>query len=362
MTHETMHPHLFGLVHTNRDFSVAKSWGKNIFNSAFPAALLCYMGAKQVPPIYLTLGQTGVVQQSQITAKALLGLPHQDDNLFFSFEEAFTPYADLIIGTLPRADLVTRHRGTANKDCLSAFEIKLTTLPDDATAHLPENQYGCEIVIRPDTILYVALSIAQLFTHERNLLQTLLAPADVAIADWTEAVQVRPFMPLLCQTVEVILQAKLAQQTPLLLQPVWKTRGKTGVLADHCYDMFVWSNFSLVRLVLDQAEGNQGSFTRPERTIVWLVKMLADFAQHGKINPKQVVDQLTYNTKNDKALAVSGRITHTYMNSVALTTPRIPKWATREIILGGGQHFLSPERRLDAIILNSPHLFEEPTL
>jgi HindVP restriction endonuclease len=47
------------------------------------------------------------------------------------------------------------------------------------------------------------------------------------------------------------------------------------------------------------------------------------------------------------------------MSCPELTTPRIHKDAIKEIILGGGQNFLSPERRLDAAILNIPGLFDD---
>jgi hypothetical protein len=41
-----------------------------------------------------------------------------------------------------------------------------------------------------------------------------------------------------------------------------------------------------------------------------------------------------------------------------LHNPRITKEEIKNIILGGGQNLLSPERRFDAIIYNSPELFE----
>jgi HindVP restriction endonuclease len=40
------------------------------------------------------------------------------------------------------------------------------------------------------------------------------------------------------------------------------------------------------------------------------------------------------------------------------TNPRITKSDIKNIILGGGHLMLSPERRFDAIIYNSPNLFE----
>jgi len=47
-------------------------------------------------------------------------------------------------------------------------------------------------------------------------------------------------------------------------------------------------------------------------------------------------------------------------NDIAeLTMPRIRKDEIKKIILGGGQNLLSPEKRFDAIIYNSPGLFKE---
>jgi hypothetical protein len=46
------------------------------------------------------------------------------------------------------------------------------------------------------------------------------------------------------------------------------------------------------------------------------------------------------------------------MRHANLTKPRIKKSDVRDIILGGGQNLLSPERRFDAIIVNSPELFD----
>ena len=46
------------------------------------------------------------------------------------------------------------------------------------------------------------------------------------------------------------------------------------------------------------------------------------------------------------------------MRCKELTTPRITKTQIKNIILGGGQNLLSPERRFDAIIFNSPEIFD----
>ena len=114
-------PSLFGLQQSNRNFAKPDSWGKNQFNSSFPAALACWMGTHGINPIYLRLNQSSQVYHDEIRVESLFGLAVHDPNLHFHFEDAFTPYSDLIVGKFPRADLVTRHAGTAGKDALSAI-------------------------------------------------------------------------------------------------------------------------------------------------------------------------------------------------------------------------------------------------
>jgi hypothetical protein len=48
---------LFGLMHSNRDFSHRESWGKNQFNNSFPASLACYMSYIGLKLIYLKLDE-----------------------------------------------------------------------------------------------------------------------------------------------------------------------------------------------------------------------------------------------------------------------------------------------------------------
>lgn len=143
------------------------------------------------------------------------------------------------------------------------------------------------------------------------------------------------------------------------MQPIWKTEGKSPRLAEYCLDVFIWSNLAFAKLFLDVAkmESKANKITRPIRTAIWLCKMLFDFSKNGQIHPAQIIDRLSFNTKNDKAFALGGRTTHRYMDSPYLQKPRISRNQIKDIILGGGQNLLSPERRFDAIIFNSPEIF-----
>lgn len=353
-------PGLFGLKHSNRDFELKETWGKNQFNSSFPAALSAYLCHKGFENVYLTLNDKLKVVHKTIATSDIFGISPISDNLFYAFESTFSPYQQLVIGHLPRVDLVTQERDTGKS--LKGVEIKLTALPDHTTcAFSSEERYGTEIVIRPDTIVYLACSIVNHYKSEPKKLQDWIDTYTSFdnIKDWTEAESVLPFIPSMILTIDEIALDLLDVQEPIIMQPIWKTEGKSPRLSEYCLDVFVWSNLAFTQLFIDVAreEVKGNKITRQVRTIVWLFKMLYDFSRNGQINHRKIIDELSFNTKNDKAFAVSGRITQPYMTCDELTNPRISKAQIKEIILGGGQNLLSPERRFDAIIFNSPELF-----
>lgn len=353
-------PGLFGLVHSNRNFTHKDSWGKNCFNSSFPASLCCYLFSRSFQNIFLKLDRDLKIICDQISTSDLYGLDPLSENLFYAFESPFTPYQQYVIGNFPRVDLVTQARDTGI--CLQPIEIKLTALPDHTTCDLSEDLYGCEIVVRPDTIVYLACSIVDILRTDIKKYNQLIIDIPDRL-DWTEANMIIPYIPQIIDSLDKIMLSIIDQQRPLLMQPIWKTEGKSPKLAEYCLDIFVWSNLAFTRLFIDLTKSeleNYGmikSITRNTRTAIWLFKMLSDFNKQGFFDHSSIIDSLSYNTKNDKAFAVSGKITHSYMSSEFLSKPRIKKTEIQNIILGGGQYLLSPERRFDAIVYNSPDLF-----
>lgn len=316
------------------------------------------MACQKYNPIYLFADADLQVRHGEITVADLWGMNWDSDDLFFAFERDFVPYQDIVLGTLPRIDLVTLNRHQ-NNTSLRGLEIKLTALPDYTTCELPETRYGCELVVRPPTIVYLAISIAKAFQNNRDRLYSYLNPICARIEDWTLASSVLPFLPDRMDTLNTVLKVIRDRQIPLVMQPIWKTQGKSAKLHDYCLDIFVWSNIAFTQLFLDAAteEINIDKMSRQKRCVVWLVKMLYDFTIQGQINYSEVIDTISFNTKNDKAFALSGVKIHKYITSPQLIQPRIKKEEIKNIILGGGEKFLSPERRLDAIIMNTPDLF-----
>jgi hypothetical protein len=363
MNSNLLKPSLFGIQYSNRDFTQKEAWGKNCFNSSFPASLCAYLHSRNLDNIYLKLNSNLAVDHSTINTAQVYTLAPLSTNLFYAFEAQFTPYQQYVVGTLPGVDLVTQARNTGN--CLQALEIKLTALPDNSTCDLNEDEYGCELVIRPDTIVYLACSFAQIFKNKPGLPSELVKDQFSCISDWTEPERVIPYLPDIIDSIDQIVSLMVDNQTPFLMQPIWKTQGKSPQLSENCMDVFIWSNLAFSRLFIDAVKTELKNFdrvrsiTRQARTAIWLFKMLYEFTENGIFDYRKIIDSLSYNTKNDKAFAVSGRFTNIYMKSEALKKPRIQKHEISNIILGGGQNLLSPERRLDAIIYNSPDLFIE---
>ena len=342
-------PTLFGLKKTNRDYTKKETWGKNQFNPSFPASLCCYLASKRIDANYLSI-DNGKFKVKSIAIDEVFGIEANSKDLYFAFESQHSPFQKYIIGTLPRTDLVTQRESTG--ECLRGLEIKLTALPDNSTYNLNEDKYGSELVVRPDTIVYLACGIASSLELDR------LIP-DIEVDDWSEPLEVLKEITLIIDTIRSISLELEKNQSAFLLQPIWKTESKSPRLAKQCLDIFVWSNAGFCNFISEIADKNSSAnkITRQTRTAIWLFKMLLEIKQRGRFDHQEIIDNLSYNTKNDKAFASSGKITNRYMNSPRLLSPIIGKSEIKNIILGGGENMLSPERRFDAIIFNSPELF-----
>lgn len=348
---QNIEPRLFGLNKTNRDFTQKETWGKNQFNSSFPAALCCYLASKGLEANYLSI-VAGKFQPSLIAIHDVFGIQADDSDTYFAFEALHSPYQKQVVGALPRTDLVIQRESTG--ECLVGLEIKLTALPDNTTCDFDEGLYGSEIVVRPDTIVYLACSIANGLAGKLGG----LVP-DIKVDDWSNVESVLKQVHLIVEVIENISMALESSQKSFLLQPIWKTIGKSSELASNCLDVFIWSDAGFSYFISKIANKNNDAtgITRQTRTAIWLYKMLSDIKSKGKFDHKKIIDSLSYNTKNDKAFASAGSLTNKYMMCPRLINPAIRKSEIKNIILGDGQNLLSPERRFDAILFNSPGLF-----
>ena len=352
---DTDKPGLFGQRHSSRNYSKAANWGKNIFNSSFPASLVAYMYYRGIEPVYLCVDSENRFVQSYISGKDLYGIEPLSDDAYYNFEAGFSAFEKYYTGDREKIDLVMMNRRT--NENLIGLEVKLTALPDNTTKKETEDKYGCEIVVRPPTICFLACSICEQFPSDddKNVLRRILNSVP-KIIHWDEAGEVIPHYDAIEAAVINVAKVTYSQQVPLIMQPVWKMNGAR--LADDCLDVFAWSNLALLQMCYTKGEHSDSEISRFQRTIIWIYLMLKDFVDYDTFDYKRIVKAHSYGTANDKAFAIPGKSSWRLMHCEELTHPRIKKSEIKNIILGGGQNLLNPERRFDAVIVNSPDLFD----
>ncbi len=352
-------PSLYGIKNSNRDFSKQYYWGKNQFNSSFPIAMACLMRDTNKKAVYLRLNKERKVFHEEITISDIFGTDLPNKDLYFAFESRFEPFRKFVHDELETIDLVVIDAKT--KKPIRPLEIKLTTLPDNTTESLSENRYGCEIVVRSPTMRYMALSMASSLQKHFKKIRKHFEPSCLKIREWNNATEVGKNLNSILEALESFISKYHDHEKPLLMQPIWKTIGKTPSLAENCLDIFIWSDFALTRIFMDSANKNSdedtSKITRHQRAAIRLARFLFEISGTGKIYQEPIYDGMGFGSQTDKEFAISGNKTHRYMACDRLTKPAISKNEIKKIILGGGQKWLSPERRFDAILYFSTDLF-----
>ncbi|MBW9278530.1 HindVP family restriction endonuclease [Bacteroides fragilis] len=349
-------PSLFGQKHSSRDYSKADCWGKNQFNSSFPASLIAYMHSKGLKPIYIKTTKENIIKHEYIDCKDLFGIDPLSDDAYYNFEAGYSPYEKFYQGDREKIDLVMLNNKT--NDVLSGLEVKLTALPDNTTKKLDESKWGCEIVMRPPTINFLACSICSNYNslEGKNQLRKLLKNVP-QINHWEEIEEVLEHYQAIEESILAVSTDMCDKQKPLILQPIWKTEGNRMVLKDDCLDAFIWSDLSIIQMCKTGDTSNVVRINRFNRTIIWLYKMLLDFVTYDTFDYKRIIRLQSYNLANDKAFSLPGNKSHVFLAGNEILKPRISKYEIKNIILGGGQNLLSPERRFDAVLVYSPEIF-----
>lgn len=344
---EGVDPGLFGQKYSSRDYRYEDSWGKNQFNSSFPASLVAYMGSKGINPVYICTNRKNAVVHKEISSADLLGVDPLSEDAYYDYEAGYFPYERYYTATKKeKIDLVMQNRTSNTPVC--GLEIKLTTLPDNTTKSCEESEYGCEFVVRSPTILFLACSICACYdsTRGKNRLHNLLNTIGEEIRDWGEIRNVLPHYKKIEEAILSVSSDIYNKQVPLIVEPIWKTGDGLKDLADDCLDVFVWSNLSVIQMCLRE-KNDDNDISRNQRTIIWLYKMLWDFTSFGKFNYTEIVNRQAYKYKTDNAFAISRELMNLFLKCDELTKPRISKYDIKNIILGDGQKFLCPERRYD---------------
>jgi hypothetical protein len=340
-----MEPSLYGIEHSNRaknDF-----WGKNQFNSSFPVALACYMRDKGIKPVYISLSPDFEIINSEVPFDDIFRTKLSNRELNFCFESKFEPYQVFSREDIGGIDLVIKDM---QDNFITPLEIKLTVIPDHSTVDDVDENWGSELVIRPATTKYAALGIVQSVEKRLEDIREIFEPVCADIQHWSNKHEIANKTAALVGALNTFEKEFIQYQKPLLMQPIWKTKGQSPILDDNAFDIFVWSDFALSRLFIESARGIASNITRTTRSTARLARILYEISVQRKTNIYQIYTEMAFEHQTDKEFAMNGGITRNYMKSVRRHTPIMNKERLSDIILGGGEKLLSPERRFDQTV------------
>lgn len=337
---------LFGIKHSNRNAD--DHWGKNCFNSSYPTATACYMLAKKIPAIYIHLDKIGSelkVVADTISIEKVFNCGEKSlDNLFFSFESVYEPYQQYSFDAIDGIDLVVKDTTGAY---LAPLEVKLTVLPTDQTSRQAEDRWGCELVIRSATTSYCALGMYDSVKRNSSHIREIFENACSSIQMWDNDYEMSHKMPTLCESITTFQNEYYKCQKPLLMQTIWKTKGKSPFLADQAFDIVIWSDYAFSRLFIDSSMDPADSMSRPMRATARLARCLWELSKSGKIRMADIYRQMAFGNQTDKEFAINGSRWRNYVSSQRILTPILNKSVVNEIISPGYIQRLSPERRFD---------------
>jgi hypothetical protein len=352
-------PSLYGISHSNREGE--QLWGKNQFNSTFPTALACYMRDKGIRAVYLTLGEDLLVTASEISIDDLFNTDRPNNQLRFDFEIRYEPYQQYALDDIGGIDLVVMHNGDVTQDgWRRPLEVKLTVMPDNTTCRRPEAEWSPELVIRPASTKYCAIGIYNACRARRNDVRDIFQDVCGNFQVWNSTHEVRAKRNELLGALNEFQGEFRANQQPFLIQPVWKTEGKSPSLAERAFDLFVWSDFALCRTFIDKPLEDAELVNRFMRASARLARVLYVLSTQQRANLTGIYTEMAYGLQTDKEYSLPGQSTRVYLNDPRRTTPELRREVVAEIILNGGEKLLSPERRFDATIYFATRkIFEE---
>lgn len=374
---------LYGLTETNNSRKVSKLWSKNIFNSTFPVSLALYMRDHNIRAKYIKLREDLSTEVSEIPIDELFGIVGIDsDDVYFDFESKYEKYNQYVPQDKPltekeKTDLVVRRKSDMTP--LVPLEIKLTVVPDKTTANKAVEKQGSELVCRPVTTKYCALSIfSRLTEDEREQISNQFRAAYKAINDWNHPDNMddaRRYLEQLKLGFDAFERHFYEKQVPLIMQPIWRTDGQTvEINKDHAFDIFVWSDYAYTRLFLDrefveiksyfenengeQVKKRREELTRMARCMIRVAGYLYDAGRDrsNRADINMIFAKYTATKQSDKDMSAPASVTFPFMTLNAdpdencLLYPRIARVALIEIIKNGGHKRLQPERRLDQSI------------
>jgi hypothetical protein len=154
-------------------------------------------------------------------------------------------------------------------------------------------------------------------------------------------------IPALSSSINEFQKKYYTKQKPLLMQTLWKTQGKSPLLAEQAFDIVIWSDYAFSRLFIDGSYETANTMSRPMRATARLARCLWELSKSGKIRVADIYRQMAFGNQTDKEFSIPGNKWRTYVETPRTVKPILHKTAVHSIIENGYIEKLSPERRFD---------------
>lgn len=338
---------LYGIENSNRN--VDDHWTKNCFNSSFPTSLAAYMLDYKISAIYMCLekdGDKGVSLKHKTISisEAFNSKNLASKDLWYLFETVYDPYKKYSYDKLDGIDLVI----ATSSGQVRPLEIKLTAYPDNTTASKEESQWGAEMVIRSATTMYCALGIFDSIRNRKAQVRDIFENDCSSIADWRSDYEVSHKFASIAADFSRFQCEYFSEQKPVLMQVLWKTKGKSPILAKDAFQVIFWSDFAFAKMMLEKCYPLKDTMSRPMRAVAKMIRAIWELCKSGRITLSLIYREMTYDQQNDKEFSIPGsEWRKKFVKDLDLTHFSLSKKILKEIIAKGYIQKLQPERRLD---------------
>ena len=100
------------------------------------------------------------------------------------------------------------------------------------------------MVVRSATTSYCALGMFDAVKNDSAIVREIFEEACSSIQSWDNDFEMTHKIPALSRAIDEFQSRYYMRQKPLLMQTLWKTQGKSPLLADQAFDIVIWRDYA----------------------------------------------------------------------------------------------------------------------
>ena len=152
--------------------------------------------------------------------------------------------------------------------------------------------------MRPVSSSYAMMGLASSLLEPGNReikeqVLDLIKPEYDRISDWTNKSEVLNHIGSLCDALKGALEISESMQKPFLVQPIWRTKGQSLELCGQCFDVFVWSDISILGIPVIESTSER-KIIRVQREVARHIRCLHDILTSKNYDYKGIYKGMDY--------------------------------------------------------------------